>query len=62
VFDLFHGRAPAVSALAKTDGTQPARARRRQQAAGGGKSAAIGAISGGVAGLIYDRLTANPDR
>lgn len=30
--------------------------------AGGGKGAAIGAISGGVAGLIYDRLTANPDR
>ncbi|MGH8630795.1 MAG: hypothetical protein ACREU7_08520 [Burkholderiales bacterium] len=30
--------------------------------AGGKKGAAIGAISGGVAGLIYDRVTANPDR
>jgi hypothetical protein len=28
--------------------------------AGGKKGAAIGAISGGVAGLIYDRMTANP--
>jgi hypothetical protein len=27
---------------------------------GGKKGAAIGAISGGVAGLIYDRMTANP--
>ena len=26
----------------------------------GGKGAAIGAIAGGVAGLIYDRLTADP--
>lgn len=29
---------------------------------GGKKGAAIGAISGGVAGLIYDRMTANPKR
>jgi hypothetical protein len=28
--------------------------------AGGKKGAAIGAISGGLAGLIYDRMTANP--
>lgn len=28
--------------------------------AGGAKGAGIGAISGGVAGLIYDRMTANP--